>query len=242
MKPETYSASSVALYDRIYTSIKDYRNEADRVHKWIQNLRPSAKTILDVACGTAEHARYLKTHYSIDGLDISPDFVAAAQKKNPESKYFLGDMTEFSLNRRYDVVMSLFSSIGYVLTQENLTKTIKCFAQHLTENGIMIIEPWFTPEEWHTGRVHMLTVNEPDLKVARMNISEFRNGHSYFNWHFLVGTPEGVQHFTEEHTLGLFTQNDMVGAFEANGLRVQYDAEGIFGRGLYYAVKMVPEP
>jgi hypothetical protein len=69
-----------------------------------------------------------------------------------------------------------------------------------------------------------------------MNISETKDGRlSFFKFHYLVGTPKGMTHFTEDHTLGLFTVNDMKGAFAATGLAVQYDEQGMFGRGLYIA-------
>jgi hypothetical protein len=54
-------------------------------------------------------------------------------------------------------------------------------------------------------------------------------------FHYLVGTPERVRHFTEEHRLGLFTHDEMLGVFEAQDLSVEYDEEGLFGRGLYMA-------
>jgi len=227
----------VALYDEIYTRLKNYPEESEKVRSWITKLRPNAQSILDVACGTAEHAKYLKSHFEIDGLDISKNFVTFAQKKNPECQYFQADMTDFKLGRRYDVVMSLFSSIGYVLTKRNLSKAIGAFARHLSDNGILLIEPWFTPDAWQTGNTHMAIVSEPDLKIARVSVSEKLDAHSHFKWHYLVGTPQGVRHFTEEHTLALFSVSDMKAAFEANGLNVTYDPEGIFGRGLYIADK-----
>jgi hypothetical protein len=55
------------------------------------------------------------------------------------------------------------------------------------------------------------------------------------HFHYLVGTPEGVEHLTEDHELGLFTVEEMLGFFEQAGLAVHYDPEGIFGRGLYVA-------
>jgi hypothetical protein len=69
-----------------------------------------------------------------------------------------------------------------------------------------------------------------------MNIAETLDGHlSFFRFHYLVGTPAGVTHFTEDHTLGLFSLTEMTEAFGASSLAVQYDEEGIFGRGVYIA-------
>jgi hypothetical protein len=145
-------------------------------------------------------------------------------------------MVNFELRKRYDVIICLFSSIGYVQTIENLHTTLACFHRHLKNGGVMLIEPWFRPEAWNTGVLHIMTVDEDQLKVCRMNVSETKVGSlSFFTFHYLVGTPEGVVHFTEDHTLGLFTFDEMRSAFEATGLTVQYDDEGMLGRGLYIA-------
>ena len=44
-------------------------------------------------------------------------------------------------DRAYDVVLCLFSSIGYVKTKSNLNRAVKCMANHLTPGGILLIEP-----------------------------------------------------------------------------------------------------
>ena len=234
-----YLADTVKFYDEIYSRMKNYEEEASTVREWIQKIRPHAKTLLDVACGTAEHAKYLKKNYIIDGLDLGADFLEIAKAKNPECSYHQGDMKDFQLNKKFDVIISLFSSIGYVQTYENLVKALKCFSTHLAPNGLIVVEPWLTPDVWTAGRLKMITIDEPDLKVCRTNVNETRNGMSYFQWHFLIAKapPFGVKYFTEEHTLGLFSVDQMKAAFSEAGLKVQHDEKGIFGRGLYLAEK-----
>ena len=69
------NAETAELYDAIYTRVKDYRDEAEKVRTWIAKLAPGARTILDVACGTGEHAKYLSADYQIDGIDLNRDFL-----------------------------------------------------------------------------------------------------------------------------------------------------------------------
>jgi hypothetical protein len=100
------------------------------------------------------------------------------------------------------------------------------------------VEPWFTPEAWKKGVLHMTAVNEEHLKVCRLSISDVKDSRlSVFTFHYLVGTPKGVVHFTEDHKLGLFTFDEMTAAFAVTRLTVQYDDQGIFGRGLYIAAR-----
>jgi hypothetical protein len=65
-----------------------------------------------------------------------------------------------------------------------------------------------------------------------MNVARSARSRSILEFHYLVATPAGVEHFTEEHSLGLFERADYLDAFEAAGLEVTYDDEGLEGRGL----------
>ena len=74
---------SAQLYDLIYFKFKNYMDEASKIHGFIQEVHFDAKTILDVACGTGEHARILTENYGyhVDGIDIESEFIKIAQKK-----------------------------------------------------------------------------------------------------------------------------------------------------------------
>ena len=192
--------------------------------------------VLDVACGTAEHDRYLSRKYNVNGLDINPDFINIGSQKNPKGQYFIADMTNFRFGNKFDIILCLFSSIGYVKTLDSLIKTLQCFKRHLNAGGVAVVEPWFTPEQWNTdGTVHMFTGESAEGKICRMNISERKGSISIIDFHYLVGTSNGVQHFTERHELGLFSVEEMKRAFKKAGLMVTYDKNGFTGRGLYIA-------
>ncbi|MBT8218686.1 MAG: class I SAM-dependent methyltransferase [Bacteroidia bacterium] len=223
------------LYDQIY-SFKDYEKESLEITDLIQSLKPNCQSILDLGCGTAEHHKYLKQDFQIDGLDINKDFILVAQQKNPEGAFHFADMTDFELGKTYDAIICLFSSIGYVKTIDRLASTLQCIRRHLNPGGLVIIEPWLTPETWYDGKLHMLTYNTDDIKICRMNQSQTRGILSIIHFHYLVGTSDtGVSHFEEIHELALFTKQEMIDAFQQAGFKVRYDAQGITGRGIYSA-------
>jgi len=97
----------------------------------------------------------------------------------------------------------------------------------------LLIEPWFTPKQWHTGHTSMTQVNQPDLKIVRMSLSKQRGKLSLIEFQYLIGTPRGIEHEKEIHELGLFMHKEYMDAFRAAGLNVTHDAEGLDGRGLY---------
>jgi ubiquinone/menaquinone biosynthesis C-methylase UbiE len=230
-------SKSAQWYDAIY-SFKDYQQEANAVITLLKKEHPHAKTLLDVACGTAEHDTYFSKVYKVDGFDLNPEFVKIASRKNPESHYFVADMTDFELNKTYDIILCLFSSIGYVRTLDNVVKALICFKKHLNKGGILLVEPWFTPDTWKTDSpVHMLTAEVGEAKICRMNVSEREGALSIVNFHYLLGSSKGIQYLTERHELGLFSISEMKNAFKDAGFIVTYDQDGLTGRGLYSAKK-----
>jgi len=223
------------MYDLIY-SFKNYQKESEEIAQLIHSRKPEAQKILDVACGTAELHRYLGNDFSITGLDINPGFIKIAKRKIPIGEYYIGDMREFELEQTFDVILCMFSSIGYVKDFEELVSTLRSFRSHLSEGGLIIVEPWITPENWYEGKVHMLTYENEGVKICRMNKSETESNHSVLNFHYLIGTAkEGVRHFEERHELFLLSVEKMKEAFALAGLSVEHDPQGLTGRGLYFA-------
>jgi SAM-dependent methyltransferase len=225
---------SARFYDALY-SFKDYGDASARLHQLIQTLHPQAKTLLDVACGTGQHLRYLQHHYTVTGLDLSAELLARARERCPEVPFHQANMIQFELTGRFDIITSLFSSIAYVKTPENLHRTVGSMARHLAPGGILILEPWFWPEKYWTGTITANFVNEPDLKIAWMYTSNPpENQVATLDINYLVGTPQGIEHFTEKHDLGLFDHQEYCSAFTKAGLAVNHDPVGLFKRGLYF--------
>jgi ubiquinone/menaquinone biosynthesis C-methylase UbiE len=230
---------SAHLYDKIYlTRGKDYEADAQSVHELVKtNLKSGGNTLLDVACGTGIHLNYLKNYFDCEGLDLDEKMLEAAKNKLPEMKFHQGNMLDFNLGRQFDVITCLFSSIGYVKTVPNLKQAAANMVRHLKPGGMLVIEPWFSPEDWHPGKVFATFVDEPDLKIARINRNGVEGILSFFDFHYLVGTPQGIDYFEERHELGLFTIDEYKLAFRDCDLEVIHDPFWLNARGLYLGLK-----
>lgn len=227
------------LYDKIYLQFKDYAVEARRIRELLQREHPAARSLLDVACGTGEHARLLREGYGyeVDGIDLEEAFVSLAQTKNPGGRFECADMTCFDLHRTYDVVMCLFSSIGYLTTVERVTQSLSRFRAHMKDGGALLVEPWFQPESYTPGRIFTNTFKSDELNVVRMGTSRVEGRISVLRFEYLIGRHGKIEHEVEEHRLGLFTIAEMRRCFLDAGLSVKYDDQGLSGRGLYLARK-----
>ena len=228
---------TAALYDLIYASFKDYPAESDRLAALIARVRPGARTVLDVACGTGEHARLLRERHglAVDGIDREPEFVRIASAKNPDGRFVVADMCDFDLGRRYDVVMCLFSSIGYVGTLDRVAQAIGRFRAHVAPGGAIIVEPWFPPGFLQDGRTSTDVGARDDVRVERRARTEVDGLLSRLHFEYDIVDHGRAYHATEVHELGLFTPEEMIAAVESNDLAVDYDPNGLIGRGLYVA-------
>lgn len=226
-------------YDIIYASKgKDYPTEAEYLHALIRrNRRSGGNELLDVACGTGGHIGPLSEHYAVTGLDLDPGMVRFSRERHPGVEIVEGDMIDFDLDRQFDVVVSLFSSIGYTKTVEKMNRAIGCMARHLHPGGVLIVEPWLNPDTFRAGGLHAIFVDEPNVKIARMSVNRVEGITSILEFHYMVSTHSGVSTFVETHETGLFTDDEYLTAFMMAGLETVFDPNGLDGRGLYIGVK-----
>jgi len=230
-------SESAQLYDLIYSSFKDYPAEAELIAERLRRERPGCRTVLDAACGTGEHARLLaEAHgFEVDGIDIEPALVEIARAKHPAGRFFVADMVDFTLPRRYDAVICMFSSIGYLKTLDRVTAALGCLAAHLANGGILLVEPWFTPGVMEDGGTATVEAASGDVRVRRDARVQIEGRLSRVHFDYTVEDADGTRRLSESHELGLFTVDEMRQAFTRAGLRVTYDDEGPSGRGLYSA-------
>jgi SAM-dependent methyltransferase len=198
---------------------------------------PQARTLLDVACGTGKHLVFLRTRFECEGVDLDEGLLAVARERLPGVPLHQGDMRTLELGRRFDVVTCLFSAIGFVRDLDGLAAATRSLAAHVGEGGVLLLEPWVTPDVWKPGRPHVLAADGDGLALARVTVAGQHGRISTTNMHYLVGTADGVEHFEEHHELGLFTEEEMRSALEAAGLLVEHDPEGPIGRGLWIGTR-----
>jgi ubiquinone/menaquinone biosynthesis C-methylase UbiE len=223
---------SARYYDHLY-AFKDYAGAAAQITDFVRERRPNARTLLDVACGTGKHLESLQKDFEVEGLDLNPDLLAVARERLPDVPLHHADMVDFDLGRQFDVVACLFSSIAYVKTLDRMQRAVERMARHVAPGGLLLIEPWFSPETYWTGTITANFVNEPDLKIAWMYVSERRDNVSYLDIHYLVGEPSGVRSFNEVHEMGLFYPDEYREAILRTGMAHEMDERGFFGRGLH---------
>lgn len=239
------------LYDLVY-QWKDYRREAQQVRSLLREAGVGAGSrVLEAACGTGSYLAELAWDHEVAGFDLNEGMIGQARRKLPEVPLWQADMLTVEpeqVGGRYDAVLCLFSSIGYLWPQDRLREGLRRLAALLRPGGMLILEPWVRPEVWEEGRPTLQTAGHPELDatpveiyVARAGVSSSREVGglriSVMELHYLVARAHhGVEHFVEHHELWLCPMEVLVDAVEQAGLVPRWLDEGLStGRGLIVA-------
>ncbi|EKX60624.1 class I SAM-dependent DNA methyltransferase [Streptomyces ipomoeae] len=221
-----------------YDLVKSHRNhdaEAASIRSLIQQHAPQAKTILEVACGTGTLLARLNGYERI-GVDVSEAMLHQARKKLGDEVVLVpGKMQDFQLPRSgAEVLLLLDGAIGYVGPAE-LEPTLSTFAGHLVSGGLLVVEPWYTPDEWQPKKIHVTHHTDNAVTVVRAGY-----GHpcGRIDFHVTIGTSAGLHAFDERYDFTLHFEDVMEAAFTAAGfVEVRKEAAPEFRRGLWVARK-----
>ena len=225
-------------YDKLYEGI-DYKTNSLKLHEFIQQYKKSAgKSWLDVACGTGTHIVHLMDKYNTMGLDLSEAMLEVAREKCPTIEFIQGNMTSFSIDKKFDVITCLFGSIGYLTKEEDLVSAINAFSEHTNQGGVVIIEPMFTKETVRDGTIGLNCLDLPEIKIARAGCCKVKENVAYLNFNFLISTRDGgVEHFVDPSPMSLFPRNFYLSIMEKSGLTAEFVEPGLMKEGLFVGVK-----
>lgn len=239
MKKQTIYKDLAQYYDLIYSS-KNYKKEAVIIKRLIlQHKKSNGKDLLEVACGTGKHIQYLKNDFKVLATDSNVEMLKLARKNIKGASFKQADMVKLNLGKKFDAIICLFSSIGYVKTYQNLKRTFHNFANHLKEGGVVIIEPWLTKSTYKINLPHMDSYGDDNIKIARLNVSKAHDNISIMDMHYLIAEKKrDVQHFIDRHELGMFEPKKVLDFMREVGLRARFVKKGLIkNRGIYIGVK-----
>lgn len=122
---------------------------------------------------------------------------------------------------------------------EDLDRAVANMTRHLREGGVLILEPWDSPEDSRGGeRPWVTTAEEPDRVVAMMETTRLSGNAWVEESHYLIWTAaSGIEHRTERARFGAFTRADYADSLRRAGLDPSYDPDGLLGRGLHLGVR-----
>ncbi|OHC74130.1 MAG: hypothetical protein A3G18_04650 [Rhodospirillales bacterium RIFCSPLOWO2_12_FULL_58_28] len=141
-------------YDLIYRD-KDYKGEVDFVISRLAFLHPTARTILDLGCGTGAHAEaFAEAGFPVTGIDLSGPMIKGAKRRRkslPEDiakrmVFRRGDARNIRLEgKRFDLAAFLFHSLCYQISDEEVINALATARAHLNPKGVVLFDFWHGP-------------------------------------------------------------------------------------------------
>ncbi len=235
---EQYSTLA-RYYDKIY-HWKDYRKEAGNIRELVrENKQSSGNDLLDVGCGTGRHILYLRDAFNCVGVDISGDMLRVARRNVPGVQFIRSSMTDFRLRTKFDVVLCLFSSIGYLKTREELIGAFSNFARHMNDGGVLILEPWFRKSDWERGSVHMRNYESHTMMISRVGYSKVRGRFSVMDERYLIAQKgKGITYVEDHQEMRFFEPSWTFNTMRKAGLSPRFAKVSVMpGRAPIIAIK-----
>jgi SAM-dependent methyltransferase len=175
----------LALYDEYLAERTPV--EIDRLEALLA-LRPPLG-ILDLPCGQGRHAIELaRRGYDVTGVDLSPFMLKVAEERARSEgvrvRWLSGDMRQPIAGERFDVVLNLFTSLGYFADEADDRKVIGAAAVMLGPGGRFVLEvingervmAHFQEREWFTvGQAAVVERRSLDPAARRMVVERTVN-------------------------------------------------------------------
>lgn len=131
------------IYDTLMDDV-DYNGWYRYIKGILEKYKHTPQTVLEMACGTGNLTKFLCAEdYDITCFDLSEEMLSAAYDKlrnYRNCKILNQDMVNFSLNKRYDLILSICDSINYITEKSDLEKVFQKVFSHLEDDGIFIFD------------------------------------------------------------------------------------------------------
>lgn len=145
---------------------EDYAEEASH---WRDALRDKLDDgrhhILELGVGGGNNLSHLTCDFDATAVDLSQGMLAHSKKLNPSVDHHVGDMRSVRLGRTFDAVI-IHDAIDYLLSEEDIRKTLQTASVHLKTGGILVTAPDYFVETFHSPDVSMQTKSRDGIELA----------------------------------------------------------------------------
>jgi SAM-dependent methyltransferase len=153
-----FGSQYASAYDRVYAD-KDYERECDLIEElFTRYSRDPVRSILDLGCGTGNHALPLaRRGYRVVGVDRSDEMLSRARAKADASGIDIlfenVDIRSLSPGD-FDAVLLLFAVLGYQHSDDDVLRTLRSSRAQLDTDGLLVFDVWNGPAVIAQGPDH----------------------------------------------------------------------------------------
>ena len=223
-KVEQYSKLA-PIYDYMMRNI-DYEGWARFINSILKINGIKFGDIIDISCGTGTFlSKMNKYGYKLYGSDCSHDMINQAKLKYGKIgiNFYIMDMRNLHFEKRFDGAVSLFDSVNYLITENDLLKNLCSVESILNDNGIFIFDicteknsiknfDKYTESGEYKGIYYYRKsnyLNKKHIQINDIKIVNKNNGENHREIHRQrIYTPEEIKKIINDSPLKLINMYD----------------------------------
>lgn len=197
------------IYDELIYEDIDYDSMCSRIIEICKEQKINFNNYLDIACGTGNVTlRLAKNFKEAFAVDLSEDMLREAfeklKKEKVKCKILCQDMSELTLNRKFDLITSVLDSSNYIIEEDKFINYLRSVKNHLDDNGVFIfdINSYYKLSSILGNNIY--TYSEEDVFYTWENVFEDEILSMYLT--FFVKRGELYERFEEEHLERAYTE------------------------------------
>lgn len=206
-----------------YLNVYSHRNEEDAKNLFdliTKNiLIEKGSKVLDLACGAGRHSiLFAKNGFNVTAVDISDNLLNVARKTAKEFElkinFIKSDLRKLHLNRKFHLIINLFTSFGYFENDDENGEVIKIAFQHLADNGYFILD-FFNITYLKNNLIPVSYDKIEDKIIKQERVIE---GNRIFKK--IIIAKKGIEKSYYE-SVRAYTKEELLSLFKNNGLKVE---------------------
>jgi len=216
------------IYDELINEDIDYVQISNRILEICNEQKISFDNYLDLACGTGNVTAKLANNFKESiASDLSEDMLIEAKdklkKEKVKCKLLCSDMTNFNINKQFDLITSVLDASNYIIEDEDFYDYFISVKNHLKKDGLFIfdINSYYKLSEVLGNNIY--TYNEEKIFYSWENVFEDDIVNMYLT--FFVKKGDLYERFEEEHRERAYTETYIESLLDAIGLSLvaKYD-------------------
>ncbi len=134
------NSQNVSNYEMLSHYYDELLQDEEALSLWLRYIEEEEfHTVLELASGSGVMAGILKKKgYDVTASDISEQ-MKEVSRVNFDGEYLILNMAEYSLGKKYDLILCICDSINY-LYEEELKGFFQCAYNHLNNGGRLIFD------------------------------------------------------------------------------------------------------
>ncbi|MBS3781482.1 MAG: class I SAM-dependent methyltransferase [Candidatus Thermoplasmatota archaeon] len=223
----------VSEKSRIYFDGKHYDAWTEReidIPFYKKQVKKYGEPVLELGCGTGRITIPIaRDGHKIIGLDLSEKLLKRAKEKSKKDDlnidWIIGDMRDFSLDKRFNLIFIPFNTIHHILTLEDMEKVLENVKEHLEPNGRFMVELFNPdldilnrdPKEEHEVLEYKNPDGDEEIKVTETTDYEKAKQLMHLTWFYELDD-EMVE---REWTIRVWFPKEVNAILKYNGFKIE---------------------